>query len=255
MFQSYSSPITSENFPQVWQYTDRKLRFGKKTAAIRSVVPWISCPLFFCVFVVLSFGVLYTMCGELIHAFVAQFDLGVSIWTQFEQKVLASCATEVQRIVRCLLLLYAVPFCASVPAAALILLVYHPFAQGLPTGSDLANAKSLSAHARHARSYAERTYPKCLAFFSVLFAVSCGAAFMALLLYSMDQRDNSSFDFTVNWQFFGAIALTFILYRLSNIPLTLMLKVLHFCPFPKSLVPDIDAYVDSLEKASQPAAQ
>lgn len=85
------SPITADNFQTVWKCITRKRRWSMKKELIRRVTVSIAQILYFFIFLILSLGVFYEMCGPLVRRFMDQFP-EINLW--WTQKSCASCAAR-----------------------------------------------------------------------------------------------------------------------------------------------------------------
>ena len=242
---NYPSPITQENFQEAWKCIARKRRWSIKKELIRRVCVSIAQLLYFAVFLILALGIFYEMCGPLVRRYMDQFPEVQIWWNQISTPVLAGASSEVERILRCAGTLYLLPFCTVLPLALLIALLYHPRTPK-QTGDAQQDAWQLRSLAKHAQVYAqkkENDTAKICSFFMgmimVLFVLG-----MMLFAYEDDSLRNEvvAQAHLANLRCFLYGAAMFFCYRIVNLPLKWMLKLLHYCHVPVSMVTDTEAY-------------
>lgn len=241
----YPTPITQENFQEAWKCIARKRRWSIKKELIRRVSVTIAQLVYFFVFLILAFGVFYEMGGSFIRLYIDQIPQAGIWWNQLSAPVLAGVSTEAMRILRCAGILYLLPFCTVIPPVLLIVLLYHPRTPK-KTGDAQQDAWQLRSLAKHAQVYAqkkENDTAKICSFFMgmimVLFVLG-----MMLFAYEDDSLRNEvvAQAHLANLRcFFYGVAI-FLCYRIVNLPLKWMLKALHFCHVPASMVSDTEAY-------------
>ena len=241
----YPTPITQENFQEVWKCIARKRRWSIKKELIRRVCVSIAQLLYFAVFLILALGIFYEMCGPLVRRYMDQFPEVQIWWNQISTPVLAGASSEVERILRCAGALYLLPFCTVLPLALLIALLYHPRTPK-QTGDAQQDAWQLRSLAKHAQVYAqkkENDTAKICSFFMgmimVLFVLG-----MMLFAYEDESLRNEvvAQAHLANLRCFLYGAAMFFCYRIVNLPLKWMLKLLHYCHVPVSMVTDTEAY-------------
>lgn len=241
----YPSPITQENFPLAWKLIARKRRWSIKKELIRRITVSVAQLLYFFIFLILALGVFYEMCGPLVRRYMDQFPEVNLWWTQISTPVLADATTEAMRILRCAGALYLIPFCAAVPMAILIALLYHPRTPK-QTGDPAQDAWQLRGLAKHAQIYAQRKENDTAKICSFFMGMIMVLFVLGMMLFAY--RDPSLRGEVVaqahlaNLRCFGYGLAMFLLYRIINLPLKFLLKLLHFCHVPASLVTDTEQY-------------
>lgn len=260
MKQSY--PINKENFPSAWRYANQKLKWAKKLTVVEKLTLTIAQTLFLLLFMVILYGILYSMGGALISDLVGRADIFVQIWEAFVQYVLKPEYTEIQRILACLGVLYLVPFAASLPFAALIVLVYHPRPHKLSdSASELSKSKQIYDIAQETKRLCLLKHTNATSTCNMIFSVTCVAAMLALIVYMLTDpsvksivNENGS---RINWLLFLIGVVLFFCYKFINLPLTLMLGLLYRRRLPRELLKETENYWLTCEKkqaaTSEPA--
>ena len=239
------SPITAENFSEAWRCIARKRYWAKKKCAIRGACVPVSQLLYFFTFLILAYGAASSMTPSYIKNYIGQLPQLVSLWKKFSAVLLSPAQTEVQRILCCAGFLILVPFAASLPIALTILLFYHP-RTAKPTGDPAKDSRELWVMAKHAQVYAQRkegTMANMCGLFAGLLIL---LAVFGLVLYMMKDpvthtqiKNNAA---GVAWIMFLYAAGAFAAYKLLNLPLFLLLKLMHYCRVPDSILSDTEAY-------------
>lgn len=248
--------VTAETFSKVWKYAARKRYWSKKKAVIRSISVPLSQLLYFFVFIIFSYGAAYSMIPGMVHRYIQEIPELVSLWTDFEAVFFAAATTETQRIARTAAALYLIPFAVAAVPAFLVILLYHPRGPK-QTGDPVQDARELWITAKHAQVYAQRkesnTVNICAAFAGMLIAV----AVLGYLLYGLTNSalrqhviDEAH---TANLRLFLYAVALFFSYKILNLPLHFLLKLLHFCHVPKNLVAVTEEYYHSLQSSSTEA--
>lgn len=250
---SLPASITADNFSKVWKYSARKFYWSKKKAVIRKVSVPVSQLLYFFLFIIFSYGAAYSMIPGTVHRYILKLPVLVSLWTDFESLFFASAATETHRLILTAGALYLLPFCAGILSALLICLLYHPRTPR-QTGEPAQDAVEMWGMAKHAQIYAKQKEPNtasdCAAFAGMLIAVAVlGYLLYGLTLPGLKQQIVSEAH-TANMRLFVYAAALFFSFKLLNIPLHLLLKMLHICHIPKKLLSVTEAYCHSLQASS-----
>lgn len=246
------APITAENFQTAWKCIARKRRWSMKKELIRRVSVSVSQILYFFVFLILALGVFYEMGGPLVRRFMDQFEEVGIWWHMVSDPVLAGASGEAERILRCAGVLYLLPFCTVLPFAALIALLYHPRTPK-QTGDLQQDAWQLRSLAKHAQVYAQRKENDTAKICSFFMGIVMVLFVLGMMLYAYE--DDSLRNEVVaqahlaNLRCFLYGVAIFLCYRIVNLPLKWMLKLLHYCHVPKDLVPLTEAYHSSLQHA------
>ena len=246
---NYPSPITQENLPLAWKQIARKRRWSMKKELIRRVTVSVAQILYFFIFLILALGVFYEMCGPLVHRYMDQLEEVGIWWAQIRTPLLSGTTSEVIRILRCAGTLYLLPFCAAVAAAFLIALLYHPRTPK-QTGDPVQDAWQLRSLAKHAQIYAQRKEKDTAKICSFFMGMMMVLFILGLMLFAY--RDPSLQSEVIaqahlaNLRCFLYGAAMFFCYRIVNIPLKWLLKLLHYCHVPASLVTDTEQYYAQL---------
>lgn len=254
--RSYTAPITEENFSEAWKWIARKRRWSIKKELIRRVSVSIAQIVYFFLFLILTFGVFYEMGGSFVRIYINQIPQAGIWWNQLSAPILADASTEAMRILRCAGILYLLPFCTVIPPVLLIVLLYHPRTPK-QTGDKKQDAWQLRSLAKHAQVYAQKkennTATTCSFFMGILMCLFV----LGLLLFAYanpSMRDQVVAEaHLANLRCFLYGAAMFFCYRIVNIPLVLMLKALHFCHVPASIVTDTETYYNQVN-SQEPAA-
>ena len=248
------SPITDETFPQAWRCIARKRYWAKKKWVIRSICVPVSQLLYFSAFVILAYGAAYSMTPDSVKRLIEKVPELVRLWEKFAAILLAPAQTELQRILCCAVFLILVPFAVSLPLALAVLLFYHPRTPK-STGSPAQDSWELRVMSKHAQAYAQRKEGIMASICGVFAGLLILLAVFGLVLYWMKTpslhhqiRNNP---FAVAWMLFLCGAGAFAAYKLLNLPLVLLLKLLHFCRVPQQLMDDAEDYYHSFQSAPQ----
>lgn len=248
------SPITAETFPKAWRSIAVKRYWAKKKWVIRSICVPVSQLLYFFAFVILAYGAACSMTPDYVKGLIAKLPELIRLWEQFAAIVLAPAQTELQRILCCGAVLILVPFAAALPLALAVVLFYHPRTPK-PTGSPAQDSWELWVMSKHAQAYAQRKEGIMAGICGVFAGLLILLAVFGLVLYWMKTpslhyqiRNNP---FTVAWLIFLCGAGTFAAYKLLNLPLVLLLKLLHFCRVPQQMMDDAEDYYHSFQSVPQ----
>ena len=239
------SPINAENFQAAWKAIARKRYWSIKKELIRRISVTTAQIIYFFIFLYLGLGVFYEMTGDLSRFFMDQVPEWGVYWNKACEFFFAGTTSEFSRILRCVLALYLVPFGVVLPFAVLIVLFYHP-STPKQTGDMKQDAWQLRSLAKHAQVYADKkenmTGNICAVFMGVIVAVFVIG--MALFAWTKPElRDGIMAEaYKLNWQSFLYGAAMFFLYRIINIPLKLLLVLLHYCRVPASMVEDTEKF-------------
>lgn len=248
------SPITSETFPVAWRSIARKRYWAKKKWIIRSVCVPISQLLYFFAFLILAYGAAVSMAPASVQSFLTKLPELTRLWEKFAAVLLAPAQTEVQRILCCAVFLILIPFTASLPAALAVVLLYHPRTPKT-TGTPSQDAWELWVMSKHAQAYAQRKEGLMANICGVFAGLMILLFVFGLVLHWMKNpaahyqiRNNP---FAVAWMLLLYGAGAFAAYKLLNLPLVLLLKLLHFCRVPQQLMDDTEAYYHSFQSVPQ----
>lgn len=201
--------------------------------------------MYFFIFLILALGVFYEMCGPLVRRFMNQYEEVGIWWSLISTPILAGASGEVERILRCAGVLYLLPFCTVLPVAILIMLLYHPRTPK-QTGDAQQDAWQLRGLAKHAQVYAQRKEndtAKICSFFMGMLMVLFVLGMMLFCYNDPNLRDEVVAQaHQANLRCFLYGLAMFVCYRIVNLPLKWILKALHFCHVPSSMVTDTEAY-------------
>ena len=245
LMAAYSSPITAETFQDAWKYISRKRYWSIKKELIRRIGVTLAQAAYFVVFAILSMGVLYEMCGPLIRSYMDMLPQVGIWWGRIRESILQGASSESARILRCLGIVYLVPFTAALVVAVPIALLYHPLTQK-QTGDHKQDARQLRVMVKHAQIYAQKkgnnTESICAVFIGVLMVVFV----LGLMLFAYNNpslREQVMMKaHQANWICFLYGLAIFVCYRILNIPLRILLKALHYCRVPAIMVTDTENY-------------
>lgn len=254
---SVPASITADNFSSVWNYSARKRYWSKKKAIIRSVSVPVCQLLYFFLFLIFSYGAAYSMIPGMVHRYIEEIPALVALWKDFEAVFYANSASEIQRLLYTAGALYLLPFFVALLPALLICLFYHPRTPK-QTGDPVQDARELWIMAKHAQVYAQRkesnTANVCAAFSGMLIV----AAVLGYLLYCLNspatRQQVIDEAHTANLRLFLYAVALFFSYKIVNLPLLLLLKLLHFCYVPEKLVSAAEEYYHSHHTASSECA-
>ncbi len=188
MFPQCPTPITSENFSEVWQFTDRIRRKAKKKCTASKAAFFFTDFVFGLLVLVCSTGLMYDHTLGRYHRFLAKVPYLVPIWQKTGALILPEQTWEVRAAV----------FALAVTATCIVLfcvlfllfsLLYHPFKKKLPTGTPKENAQKLLAMASDARHFFNRSGNSSFLVWSVVFLCACVLIFV---LYSSTLHSNQT---------------------------------------------------------------
>lgn len=227
---AYPVPITTENFQTAWKRIARKQCRAMKKAMIRRISVMPAQLIFGCVFLVLAFGVIYETGGSGARAFLGQIPEIMGWCSKMSRAVLEGAPEETAWIVRCAVLLCAVPFCVALVPTALIVLLYHPIAPK-QTGNMREDAWQLWGMAKRAREYTGKGGGDIAVVLSVLLG-------LFTVLFALGEQSGEMPP--ARAVLYGVAAI--LVYHAANLPLRLLLTATHFCYVPKSMVSDAEHY-------------
>lgn len=243
------SPITADNFQTAWKCIAGKRRWSIKKELIRRVSVSVAQLLYFFVFLILALGVFYEMGGPLVRRFMDQFEEVGIWWHMVSDPVLAGASGEAARILRCAGALYLLPFCTVLPIAVLIVLFYHPRTPK-QTGEALQDAWQLRGLAKHAQVYAQRKENDTAKICSFFMGMVMVLFVLGMMLFAYGdpslQGEVVAQAHLANLRCFLYGVAMFFCYRIVNLPLKWMLKLLHFCHVPAAMVTDTEEYYNQL---------
>lgn len=245
---AYPSPITTENFHKAWNCITRKRRWAIKKELIRRVSVSMAQIVYFFVFLVLTIGALYEMGGPFVRRYMDQLSQIGRWWNQISEPLLADATTETMRLLRCAQLLYLFPFGIVLPPVILIVLFYRPHTPKR-TGDIKQDAWQLQGFAKHAQIYARKQENQSGKFYAIFMGVLMALFLLGLMLFA--RKNWSLSDEIANraglYCFLYGLAL-FLCYQIASIPLRIMLKLLHFCYVPASMVTDTKNFYEQIAK-------
>lgn len=247
--------ITEETLPETWKRIARMRRRAIRKELIRRVSVTVAQLVFFFVFMILAFGLVYKLGGPMLHRYIGEIPTIGVWWNHISAFLFSKAGTPTDQLLLSAAYLYLFPFCTALVPAVLLLLFYHP-ATPKQTGDRKQDAWQLRAMAKHAQIYAGKkennTANMCGAFagfFAVVFAL--GYLLFAYRQPSLQAEVVSQAHWANIRLFLYAVAL-FFCYKLLNLPLFLMLKLLHSCRVPDSIVTETEAYYSSFSLPEQP---
>lgn len=243
--------VSEENFHNAWNYAVRKHYWAKKAALVRRVTAPLAQFLFFWGFMILVYGAALNMVHPTVTAFLSAEPGVVALWDKFAAIVFASAETEAQRLMACAGVLYALPFAVVLPVALGIFLFYHPLPQKR-TGDKAQDAFALRSMTKHAQLYAKQKEPKMLLTCRVFAGVLIGILFFGFIVYCMNDPEMKQIIIDQRTKVAVPTLIltlgTILSYRVVNLPLLLMLKLIAISYVPKKFVEDTENYHISLSK-------
>ena len=243
------SPITAEQFRDAWICIARKRRRSIKKELIRRVCVTLAQIVYFFVFLLLAIGIFYEMCGPLVRSYIDVVPQVGIWWGQLRAAVLDGAANEAGRILRCAGMLYLLPFGAVLPFVVLIVALYHPRAPKR-TGDLKQDAWQLRSLAKHAQVYAQRKENDTAKICSFFMGMVMVLFVLGMMLFAYGdpslQGEVVAQAHLANLRCFLYGVAMFFCYRIVNLPLKWMLKLLHFCHVPAAMVTDTEEYYNQL---------
>ena len=251
----FSPPeVSAENFANAWRYAARKHYWAKKSALVRRATAPLAQFLFFWGFMILVYGAAYTMVHPTVTAYLSAESGIPALWDKFAAILFVGAETEAQRLLACAGLLYLLPFAVILPIALAIFLFYHPVPKK-KTNDPVQDAFALRTMAKHAQIYSRQKEPKMLLTCRVFAGVLIGILFFGYMIYCLyvpemkqiiiDQATKSAVRILI---------LTFaviISYRIVNLPLLLMLRLIAISFIPGKFVEAAEQYHLSLSAQKQ----
>ena len=228
---AYPSPITAENFKTAWKYIARKQRWSMKKSMIRRLAVMLAQIVYGCVFVILATGVIYERSGASARLFLEQIPAVTDWCCRVSAAVLAGAPEGSAWIFRCIGLLYLLPFCVAIPPAVLVIFLYHPITPK-QTGNMGEDAWQLWGMAKRAQEAAGKRWNDTAVIFSSLLG-------LFVIMFALGEMSGSE-QGPMQAVLYGAGVV--LCYHAVNLPLRLLLKLLHFCYIPKSMTADAEKY-------------
>lgn len=252
----FTPPVVSdENFQNAWRYAAGKQYWAKKTALVRRITAPLAQFLFFWGFMILVYGAALTMVHPTVTAFLSAEPGIPALWNQFAELLFASAQTEVQRLQACAVLLYGLPLAVTLPIALAICLFYHPLPRK-PTGEKAQDAFALRSMAKQAQFHARQKEPKMLLTCRVFAGCLIGMLFFGYIIYCLNVPGMKQLIVGQATRVpIHILVLTFVTilsYRIINLPLLLLLKLLGICYVPKKFVEDTENYHIRLSQQTAP---
>ena len=232
--------MTTNDFPQKWKTALRRQYRARRRAVIRELVTTVSQLLFFAAFLVLGYGILYECSAGLFRGFLEVTPVLVRCWERFSAILFTGAGTQGLRLLRMLLFLYGVPFMASLTAAVMVGLVYHPLAPRLPEG-ETEQARQLWVVAQHVRAAGEKKRNGVFGFCALFFAIIMAGAVAFFYLYSIKSSTPAQAQQGL-WHVLLGAAGALAAYGLLNLPLRLLVLPLYAYRVPQSFYDEADAY-------------
>ena len=227
------------DFPQKWKTAVRRLYWTRKKAVIRDLVTTVSQLLFFTVFLVLGYGILYECSSGALRSFLDSSRALVLCWQKFAAILFAGAPGQWEKLLRLVLFLYGVPFMASLTAALMVGLLYHPLRPKLPDG-ETEQAKQLWVVANQVRAAREKKRSGVFGFCAMFFAMICAGAVAFFYLYIVKTGQPGESRIWVLHVVLGAVG-SLVGYGLLNLPLRLLVLPLYASRVPQSFYDEADA--------------
>lgn len=242
----YTSPITDESFPEVWQHTARKYRRSKRGLVISRVVNPVGNIIFLFLSLMLSWKVLYELLPPMRSA-LELFPLLPRLWAGIPM-LLAEQPWQVQ-LASALTICYGAAVLPCLLWTAVVYLLYHPIAPRKPDLGGALNATELRSLVLKARSCVNRSGSSMP---TLSIAVYFAAVFCMLAVFVF--RDPAGAAELVKLDplsiTIGGMGL-FVGYALLNLLLQRLLRPMYLCIVPKRLLADIQHYYNSFDENIQ----
>lgn len=238
-------PIRTESFTEAWEYVSAKYRYAKRRVGIEKVASLVGNYLFLFLALLLCYGGIYQQNIPQLTAFMEKMTWLLEPWQVTQQLLAQSGLSGRDQLVLCACALYLIPLAVCAVLTLLVLVVYHPKKPLPPEGTEAQKAQALLQLGKDARKYARRssgTATTCTILFIVALAlfISCFLLDGLISETSMDlvqgMGGNLIMIFTV-----GATVIIFV-YAAVNYILLLLLKLLHYCHIPKTMIPALEDY-------------
>lgn len=156
MMKAPPSPITNENFPEFWTYTDKKLRQVKSAVVADRIAGWIGNLIFLAGCVLIVYGLLQMHPSSTFRAYLDGITFLKDALNIATDIIMNPAYPGPVPVILLMLSLYGIPLAASIVVTVLIRLIYRPRKADVPTGSDAENSKLLLEKTKLVQVYRKR---------------------------------------------------------------------------------------------------
>lgn len=253
MFSQFPKALNQDTYPQAWAYMSKKLRHSKKCYVSEHIIERVGHSLFFLMMLVLVCGMLYT---HLPFPGLREFfqkapwftDLWVTIYASYLRPV--SAALDLPRLYGdlavCLAAAWGIPFLACAVLNGCVQLLYWPQLTPMPAEvSQQEAAQTLLNTGRAAKRNGKRANVKTGSSTPMLFLLVMGVI-LTLFIVEIIQDKPEAMGSMLAKEKYTIYACTFLAlfsFGLVSLPLTWLLKLLHWCPIPKGHFTAMEAYL------------
>lgn len=241
-------PITEENFPQCWDYVDKRRRTARKKARIFKTGSFLSGLTFLLLVIYSGHGLLYTYLNGKYCEFLAWVPYFSDSWQIVSSTLLNPEAPWYINLLPLLLASYSAADLVFLAVALVLLLLYHPLKKKLPQeGTQQEKAKQMTLQASKAywsaRQIKAHTSTVCI----VLLYVSLAWIFMLFTFYMEDAFEVRSM-LSVSWSNSAELNLNLIIIGICAVyaPFDYLRSLIVYLPLrysiPYSFVVDVERY-------------
>lgn len=257
MKKTYTSPISSETFQEVWQFTDEKRREAKRKVAVKKTAGIFGNLTFLALCILFAFRLFQNVESAAFQEYLLSLRFLAVLWEFVSDLVIFPGLSIVVQILLIAVFIYLVSFAVSAAAGGLAWCVYRPKARPAPAGSPADDSKLLHNTARQLSVFVRRLNNLMGALLHTsLFLLFCGGIVIGFAFYAFSNNDSALLDRILNGLtplvlLLGS-TLPFVAYAVFNYPFLKLLQLIYRCHFPESLISDTMAWrlqCDPEEKA------
>lgn len=253
---NFPNPITQDNFPKAWHIVRRRYKLAKVKAAIRRIAKPVGEFLFFPAFLMLAFGAAISFTTPAIQALIARTPFVTPLWYHLEEILFGSASSTLDYILRGAAFLYAIPFGAFLAVALVIAIVYHPKAFS-PSGDIVQDAQALWTMARYARTDAKSKGSDLSGILSLITGILAALSALFIIFYWLLVPGGEDLLAGIGvYQTLRLFAIALILifaYAPVAFPLSLLMKLIHWCPGAKHMADSAEIFSRGLRRGPGPS--
>lgn len=240
--KKYTIPITKANYTECWKHVWHKYGRAKRSLAIGKLVGIFGELVFLLSMLFISIGGIYSMNIGVINEFLESIPYLVPLWTQFCQAVFQPEMETPAKFAIALLSAYGVSVLFCVALAALVWILYHPFAGKL--SEDIAqNAETMMQKARKAKTFSLRAKDNISTACDILYLVTLAGLLTLIILINLDRTnviETISAIFPINNMLVVTfvVFVVFVSYSVLDNLFVFLTQWLYYCKIPHSLLAD-----------------
>lgn len=241
-------PITEDTFEQIWAYARTKHYWAKKQALLRCIATPVSQLLFFCSFLILTYGTVFEYSTGLLRSFFMKAPFLASHWQEFSPLLFGNGAGDSGKLMRMAGFLYGPALAAVVIMGILVTVLYHPIP---PRCQETPQARDLWVLSRHIQAAGRKKPGNMFGFCGIFFGILSMSAILFFMLYNIRNpeiaarlRANAG---QANLLFVLGALCAFLAYWVLNLPLQLVIRLACRTAVPRGFHEQIQEYCETAD--------